>query len=335
MRRCRRRWSAGRCPRLLVAAAGRRAGGRRAAPRRAASGQRTATPTEAADGTTIDITFKGDTVDPNGERVEGQGGRADHAAHHGRQAGRAARAQLRPSRRSSTTPAPRPRRSPSTSPASSRSSRTTSRQLVVQLEVALSLSPDDHAGPRDRRRQGPADPAGARDRGRRSPRWSSPSPCWRWPGARRATTSATGGRPAPRVARRRGRRRPRFRSALRVARPACSSSTSPGALISARTCSPTRSSARSTCWSGSGIVPASLLFGPVWQGDQPGAHASTCCWPSSPAATRTVGLLRLPRPARLLAGGARPVRLRLAGAGLPAQHRARSGADLAARRTSR
>ena len=54
---------------------------------------------------------------------------------------------------------------------------------------------------RHRRGQGPAHPARARDRRRASRRWSSPSACWRWPGATpRYQGPRPGGRPA-RVAR--------------------------------------------------------------------------------------------------------------------------------------
>ena len=79
-----------------------------------------------------------------------------------------------------------------------------------------------------------------------------------------------------------------------------------------------------------GIVPFSLFFGPVVRAVSP---------------VRTINLLlarahrrrprgraaRVPRPARLLAGGARHLRLRLAGAGQPPERLPRLGAAVAGR----
>ena len=112
----------------------------------------------------------------------------------------------------------------------------------------------------------------------RSPGRSPPSPSRsrssRSPGARRGTTPrrAAGRRPAwlaaliarPRGADRAAGRRPRR---LRL--------TAPSPPSSARTCSPTRSSASSTSGGGSGWSRLSLLFGPGVEGDQPGPHRST------------------------------------------------------------
>ena len=75
---------------------------------------------------TVDITFKGDTVTPSGAKVEGQGRRPAEAAHHRRQARRDPRAQLARAAHRVRPPAPPTRPSPSTSPASSTSSRTRS-----------------------------------------------------------------------------------------------------------------------------------------------------------------------------------------------------------------
>ena len=102
------------------------------------------------------------------------------------------------------------------------------------------------------------------------------------------------GRPAPAwldAARRLGRG---SRVALRVVGLLVFGCTSPSRPSSARTCSPTRSSGCSTCWCGSASSRASLLFGPVWQGDQPGPHDQRRCSPGSPAATRTRGVFAYP-----------------------------------------
>ena len=144
---------------------------------------------------------------------------------------------------------------------------------------------------------------------------------WRTPRYDAATSGRPGARPGSRalVDSHRLPGRAARRSASRCSRtprwPPCS----------ARTCSSTRSSACSTCGGGS-----------AWS-------RSRCCSArsgrrsarSAPSTSRFAKALRqrprprrlrLPRAARLLAGGGRAVRVRVAGAGLPLLDRARPGA---------
>ena len=77
-------------------------------------------------------------------------------------------------------------------------------------------------------------------------------------------------------------------------------------------------------WWWVGLVPLSLLFGPVWKAISPVRTINLALREGlrqRPRARR----LHLPRAARALAGGGRPLRLRLARAGLPLLDRARPG----------
>ena len=77
-------------------------------------------------------------------------------------------------------------------------------------------------------------------------------------------------------------------------------------------------------WWWVGLVPRSLLFGPVWKAISP---VRTINPRSRRFRQRSrARAVHLPRAARLLAGGHRAVRVRLAGARLPALDRARPGA---------
>ena len=304
---------------------------RRAATTPAARRARPDLPTKV-----IEVTFDGDSVTPNGDRVEVDRRPADRARRHRRRRRRDPRA-LRPrSRSSSTTPAP-PRSTLTDRPAraSSTSSRTTLEKTIVQLEVPLSVyrpsgisSPTASAGPRTCRSR---------------PSWRSPA---RWP---RSTVSftvlalawrtprydaATSGRPAP----------------------AWLAALVDSAGVPAWRCA----------WSACSLLGYAAMAAVLRQGpaDQPAlrhllrlvvgragpglAAASARSGRRSARSARInaafarlsggdpdAGRLRLPRAARVLAGRGRALRVRVDGAGLPLRRPSSARCGCGARRTSR
>ena len=78
-------------------------------------------------------------------------------------------------------------------------------------------------------------------------------------------------------------------------------------------------------WWWVGLVPASVLLGPVWRAISPVRTINTLFAKVS-GSDPDRGLYEYPARLGLLARGARPVRVRVDGAGLPVLDRARPGA---------
>ena len=77
-------------------------------------------------------------------------------------------------------------------------------------------------------------------------------------------------------------------------------------------------------WWWVGLVPLSVVFGPVWKAISP-VRTINLAFARLSGSDPEAGVFELPRPARVLAGGARALRVRVDGAGLPVLHRARPG----------
>ena len=176
-----------------------------------------------------------------------------------------------PSRSWPTRPAPAPSRWSSTSPASSRSSPTTSSSWSSSSKSAevgagarppgATCSPTGSAAPRTcRSRSSSRSPA-------RSPRWSCPSPSWRSPGAPRATTRPPAAGPAPAWLDRLTSSTA-WRVALRVLGFAFFLYVAAAAVFGQDTLvNPFLGVFYVLLWVG--IVPLSLLLGPVWKAISP------------------------------------------------------------------
>ena len=77
-------------------------------------------------------------------------------------------------------------------------------------------------------------------------------------------------------------------------------------------------------WWWVGLVVLSVVFGPVWKAISP-VRTINLAFARLSGSDPEAGVFRLPRPARLLAGRARALRVRVDGARLPLLHRARPG----------
>ena len=141
---------------------------------------------------------------------------------------------------------------------------------ALSAQAAALAGRPSPAPARPRRGQGPAHPARARDGRRASRRWSSPSACWRWPGAHRAT------RDRGRAGRSRASQRvvddPRFQWTVRIVGLAVRGLPHLGADLGTRPGH--QPGARHVLRAGLGRHRAGLAaVRPGRQGGQPGAHA--------------------------------------------------------------
>ena len=268
-----------------------------------------------ADPKTIEITFADGNVTPSGERVEVEVDQPIDLVVTADEAGRDPRA-LRP-RAGARVRRGRGGRSRSQidKPGVVEVESHDLDQIIVQLEVEVDAwttsSRPTGSGARRTCRSRSSWRSRARWR-----RWSSRSRCWRSPGGRRATTPRRAAARLPRgsTGSSRSRRSSVVAAAARLR--ACSSTPrSRRCFGQDLTINPFFGIFYVLLWVGS--CPVVGAARPGLEGDQPGPHHQPGSSPSCPAATPTSGVYRLPRAARLLAGGARPVRVRLDRAGLP------------------